>query len=411
MTDEEQTFESGRDAARPVRVLHVITRMIVGGAQENTLLTAKGVNELPGFTVDLVSGVDDGSEGDMLGSIGSDVAVTVIPEMRRNISPVADIVALWKLYRFMQRNNYDIVHTHLAKAGVLGRMAARMAGVPIVVHGLHGMVFNDYQPWIVNRAYWAAQRAIDPFTDHYVSVSTVVSEKAVESGIGDRQDHTTIYSGMELDWFVHATVDQAGARKRWNIPDDALVVGKVARMAPVKGYDRFLDAAPSVLAQHPETYFLLVGDGPLRSHIQERAQSMGIADRVVIPGLLSRKEIPEAIAAMDVMAHAALYEGLPRVIVQALASGKPVVAFDADGTREVVRSDETGYLIKPGDTAAFAAAVNKLLGDPALRTTLGRAGRSRVDPAFRVETMVDDTQRLYRRLVGERDRSSQRGRG
>lgn len=397
MRQSEALSTSG--APEPIRVLHVITRMIVGGAQENTLLTVAGVAQAPGFAVDLASGVDDGAEGDMLGTARTTANTIVIPELRRNISPLADAVALWKLYRLMRRERYHIVHTHLAKAGVLGRIAAKMAGTPIVVHGLHGMVFNDYQPWVVNRAYWAAQRLIDPLTDHYVSVSAVVSDKAIESGIGKRSSHTAIYSGMELDWFVNSRVSATAARRRWGIPEDALVVGKVARMAPVKGYDRFLDAVPTILARHSETYFLLVGDGPLKSAIQSRTESMGVADRVITTGLVAREDIPEAIAAMDVMAHAALYEGLPRVIVQALASAKPVVAFDADGTREVVVSGETGFLIEPGDTIAFAAAVNTLLGDATLRAKLGEAGRRRVDPAFRVETMVADTQRLYETLV------------
>ena len=383
----------------PIRVVHVITRMIVGGAQENTLLTVAGLADLPGYQVDLASGSDYGSEGDMLATARSAANVVLIPELQRSLNPVADAVALWRLYRLLRRERYDIVHTHLAKAGVLGRIAARMAGTPIVVHGLHGMVFNDYQPWIVNRACWAAQRLVDPLTDHYISVSSVVSEKAIASGIGKSDTHTTIYSGMELDWYVDPELDGTAMRAEWKIPTDALVVGKVARMAPVKGYDLFLDALPRILDEHPATYFLLVGDGPLKASIRRRAESMGVSDRVITPGLLPRERVPEAIAAMNVMAHAALYEGLPRVIVQALAAAVPVVAFDADGTREVVVSDETGFLVRPGDTEGFAAAVCGLLRDGELRAKLGEEGRRRVDPLFRVETMVEDTRLVYENLV------------
>lgn len=387
---------------QPVKVLHVITRMIIGGAQENTLLTAAGIGQMPGYEVHLASGVDDGAEGEMR---VDDLGISrhqVIREMRRNINPLVDVIALWKLYRYMRREKFDIVHTHLAKAGILGRVAARMAGVPIVVHGLHGMVFNDYQPWLVNRAYWAIQRLVDPLTDHYVSVSTVVTDKAVKAGIGSRSNHTTIYSGMELDWFISPRLNDEQARQKWGIPPGANVVGTIARMVPVKGYDILFDAIPIILRGHPDTYFLLVGDGPLKEEFIDRAEQLGFAEHVVFCGLVPREEIPTALAAMDVMAHPARYEGLPRVLVQALAMGKPCVAFDADGTREVVVSEETGYLIQPGDTAAFAQAVNDLLSDPERRRKLGKAGRTRVDPAFRVETMVSVTDRLYRELLMQR---------
>ena len=385
-----------------VKVLHIITRMIVGGAQENTLLTAAGIGQLPGYEVHLATGVDDGAEGEIPATAPGIRKVTVIPEMRRSVNPIVDVVALWKLYRFMRREKFDIVHTHLAKAGILGRIAARLAGVPIVVHGLHGMVFNDYQTWAVNRACWAAQRLVDPITDHYVTVSTVVTDKAVDAGIGTRSNHTTIYSGMELDWFIAPAVEAEAARLKWGIPASAKVVGTIARMVPVKGHDLLFEAMPDILRRHPDTWFLLVGDGPLTDEFRDRAKQMGIADRVVFCGLVPREEIPAALAAMDLMAHPALYEGLPRVLVQALAMGKPCVAFDADGTREVVVSGETGYLITPGDAVAFAGAVNELLADHERRQRFGSAGRKRVDPAFRVETMVSDTDRVYQELYQRR---------
>jgi glycosyltransferase involved in cell wall biosynthesis len=255
----------------------------------------------------------------------------------------------------------------------------------------------------VNRACWAAQKIVDPITDHYVTVSTVVTDKAVDAGIGTRQNHTTIYSGMELDWFISPSIEAEVAREKWGIPAAANVVGTIARMVPVKGYDILFDAIPEILRRHPDTYFLLVGDGPLTDEFQNRARQMGIAERVVFCGLVPREEIPRVLAAMDLMAHPARYEGLPRVLVQALAMGKPCVAFDADGTREVVVSGETGYLITPGDAHAFADAVNDLLADQERRQRFGSAGRRKVDPAFRVETMVSETDRVYQELYQRRN--------
>jgi glycosyltransferase involved in cell wall biosynthesis len=383
----------------PIRVLHVITRMIVGGAQENTLLSVEGLNRLPGYEVTLASGVDRGPEGDMVARTRQTTDLVLVPELRRNVNPIAEMVALWKLYSLIKKGRYHIVHTHLAKAGVLGRVAAWLARTPIIVHGLHGLVFHEYQPWLVNRTWWAIQKLCGPITDHYISVSSVVSQKAIEAGIASSDDLTTIYSGMELDWFLNANVDPVSVRRQLNIPENAPVIGKIARMVDIKNHDALLDAAPEIITRHPDARFLLVGDGPLLEHLRSRAKQMGISDHVVFTGLVPRERIPEMLSVMNVLAHTALYEGLPRVLVQALAMGKPCVAYDADGAREVVVAGETGYLVRPGDTVSLVVALDKLLLDPQLRARMGEAGRRRVDPAFRAETMVQHIDTVYQSLI------------
>lgn len=380
-------------------MLHVITRLIVGGAQENTLLSVEGLDRMPEFEVTLVTGVDYGPEGDLLERARRTTRLIVIPEMARAISPLADVIALWKLYRLMRRNRYDIVHTHSSKAGVLGRVAAWLAGTPIIVHTLHGLVFHDYQPWIVNRALLAIKKLCAPITDHYISVSRLIAEKAVRSGIAPAEKFTTIYSGMELDWFLNAKVDAAAVRREFGIPVDAPVVGKVARLFPLKGHDPLFDAIPAVVAREPRVRFLLVGDGILQAHLRERARRGGFADNVVFAGLVARERIPEMIAAMDVLVHTSLREGLARVLPQALAMGKPCVSFALDGAPEVVIPGETGYLVEPDDAPGLAAAILTLLGDPELRRRLGENGRRRVDPAFRAETMAAQIADVYRELL------------
>lgn len=387
------------DRDRPIRVLHVITRMIVGGAQENTLLSVEGLDRLPLYQVELVSGVDRGPEGDMVARARQTTDLLVLPELCRNVNPVADAVALWKLHALIRKGRYHIVHTHLAKAGVLGRLAARLAGAPIVVHGLHGLVFHEHQPWIVNRVWWTVQKICDPFTDHYISVSNVVSQKAIDSGLVARNAVTTIYSGMELDWFLDARVDPVVVRRRLGIPENALVIGKIARMVSVKNHGQLLDAAPEIIAKHPNVWFLFVGDGPLLEQLRTRAEQMGIRDRSVFTGLVDRERIPDMLSAMDVLVHTALYEGLPRVLAQALAMGKPCVAFDADGAREVIVAGETGFLVPSGDITSLVTAVDRLLADPQLRQRMGAAGRRLVDPAFRAETMVQQIDSVYQQLM------------
>jgi glycosyltransferase involved in cell wall biosynthesis len=384
---------------QPIRVLHIITRLIVGGAQENTLLSVEGLDRLAEYEVTLVTGVDNGPEGDLLGRARRTTRLVIVPELGRSINPLSDVVAFYKLYRVIRTGRYHIVHTHSSKAGVLGRLAAKLAGTPIVVHTLHSLVFHDYQPWLVNRLWWAVKMLCAPLTDHFISVSSVISQKAIAAGIGRPEKFTTIYSGMELDWFLDSKVDPAAVRREFGIPEGAPVVGKIARLFSLKGHDQLLDAAPEIVRRHPNVRFLLIGDGLLYEHLRSRAREAGILDNLVFAGLIPRERIPEMIAGMDVVVHTSLREGLARVLPQALAMGKPCVSFDLDGAPEVVIPGETGFLVKPGDVRELADAISELLANPQLRTRMGEAGRHRVDPAFRAETMVEQIASVYQSLL------------
>ena len=384
---------------QPVRVLHIITRLIVGGAQENTLLSVEGLDRLPEYEVTLVTGVDNGPEGDLLERARRTTRLVIVPELGRSINPLSDVAASYKLYRLIRTGGYHIVHTHSSKAGVLGRLAAKLAGTPIVVHTLHSLVFHDYQPWLVNRLWWAVKMLCAPLTDHFISVSSVICKKAIAAGIGRPEKFTTIYSGMELDWFLDSKGDPAAVRREFGIPEDAPVVGKIARLFSLKGHDQLLDAAPEIVRRHPNVRFFLIGDGLLYEHLRSRAREAGILDNFVFAGLIPRERIPEMIAAMDVVVHTSLREGLARVLPQALAMGKPCVSFDLDGAPEVVIPGETGYLVKPGDVRALSDAISELLANPQLRARMGEAGRHRVDPAFRAETMVEQIASVYQSLL------------
>jgi glycosyltransferase involved in cell wall biosynthesis len=383
----------------PVRILHIITRLIIGGAQENTLLSVEGLDKVEGYEVTLLTGVDYGPEGDLLDRARKTTRLVVLPELARKINPLADIKALWKLYRLIRKGRYHIVHTHSSKAGVLGRIAAYLAGTPIIVHTLHSLVFHEYQPWLINRLWWAVKKICAPMTDHFISVSTVISQKAIRAGIDRPEKFSTVYSGMELDWFLKADVDPVAVRREFGIPEDALVVGKIARLFNLKGHDQLLDAAPRIVERHPDVRFFLIGDGVLYEHLVERARKAGILDNFVFAGLIARERIPEMISAMDVVVHTSLREGLARVLPQALAMGKPCVSFDIDGAPEVVIPDQTGFLVQPGDAEGLADAVTRLLADPGMRARMGEAGRRRVDPAFRAETMVNEISAVYLMLI------------
>ena len=375
--------------------------MIVGGAQENTLLSVEGLDKMPQYDVVLLSGIDKGREGELLSRARETTELIILPELGRAIHPLNDFVALWKLYRIIKKGHYHIVHTHSSKAGVLGRIAAWLAGTPLIVHTLHSLVFHDYQPWIVNRTWRLIKKICAPMTHHFISVSQIIVNKAIAAGVDKPEKFTTIYSGMELDWFLKANFDGAAVRREFGIPEDALVVGKVARLFPLKGHDELMDAAPEIVRRNPNVRFFLIGDGILLEHLQERARQAGILENFVFAGLIDRERIPEMISAMDVLVHTSLREGLARVLPQALAMGKPCVSFDIDGAPEVVISDKTGYLVQANDSEGLAEAISRLLDDADLRKQMGEAGRKLVDPMFRAETMVEQISDVYQMLLAK----------
>ncbi len=385
--------------SKPIRVLHIITRMIVGGAQENTLLSVIGLDAMPEYEVTLMSGIDKGREGELLSEAREKTNLLIVPEMGRSINPFSDFVAFWKIYRLIKKGRYHIVHTHSSKAGVLGRVAAWLAGTPLIVHTLHSLVFHEYQPWFINKSWRGIKKMCAPITDFFISVSEIIVQKAVKAGVDKPEKFRTIYSGMELDWFLNANFDGNAIRREFGIPEDAPVVGKIARLFPLKGHDQLMDAAPEIVKRVPDVRFFLIGDGILYEHLQERARGYGILENFVFAGLIPRERIPEMISAMDIVVHTSLREGLARVLPQSLAMGKPCVSFNIDGAPEVVINDKTGYLVETYDNQGLSESISRLLKDPKLRKEMGENGRRHVDPAFRTETMVKEIAEVYKMLL------------
>jgi glycosyltransferase involved in cell wall biosynthesis len=400
---ESQQEQTGEVAARPIRVLHIITRLILGGAQENTLFTVIGQQRNPAFQVTLLAGMDGGREGDLHAEArAAGVDLVIVPSLIRSIRPLTDVKALFQLYRFIRRGRYDIVHTHSSKAGILGRIAARMARVPIVVHTLHSLVFHEYQRAWQNRVYIALKKLCAPLTDAFISVNAKTMEGALAAGIGSPERHRTIFSGMPLEPFltIGERLTVAAAKERLGIPADVPVVGKIARLTPLKGHEQFFDAAEHIARLEPRAWFLVVGDGSLRQECEARARALGIADRTVFTGLVRPEEIPACIQAMDVVVHTSLREGIARVLPQAAAVGKPIVTFDLDGAPEVVRDGVSGYLVAPVDAPRLAERVVSLFHDARRRNELGRAGREFVAANFGVELMVERINAVYFDLLG-----------
>jgi glycosyltransferase involved in cell wall biosynthesis len=390
---------------RDLRVLHIITRLIVGGAQENTLFTVIGQHATDGIDVTLLSGIDDGPEGNLHDqAMAAGVKLDFLPELVRPIDPRRDAVAFAKLVAYIRAGRFDIVHTHSSKAGILGRMAARAAGTPIVVHTLHSLVFGEHATSRQNALYLRVKRLCVPLTHKYISVCDATRLGAIAAGIGKPEKHRTIYSGFPVRPFldIRDSLTTAEAKRLAGIDSDALVVGKVARLFPQKGHDYFLEAARGIADVNERAEFLLVGDGTLRDELETRVREMGLASRFHFAGLVSPDEVPRYMQAMDVMVHTSVREGLARVLPQASAVGKPIVGFALDGTPEAIDDGNRGLLATPYDAADVARKTLVLLDDPERRAAMGEAGRQFAAEEFPVEVMVGRVNESYFELARER---------
>ncbi len=385
---------------RKVKVLHIITRLIIGGAQENTLFTVKGIMKLDGYDVKLISGPPLGPEGSLVEQAKRDgVDLTILPELRRAINPLLDMVSLLKLYLFIKKEKPEIVHTHSSKAGILGRLAAKAVGVPVIIHTIHGLPFHPYQNKLLNWLYRKLERFAGNWTTKIITVSDAMLESAWAAKAAPREKFVTIYSGMEIEKFMDLKVDVKSIKEKLGIPLDSLIVGKIARLFPLKGHEYILEAAPLIVKEFPDVRFLLIGDGILKDELMAQAERLGVLSNFIFAGLIPPRDIPPFIYAMDVLVHTSLREGLARAIPQAFLCSRPVVTFDIDGAREVVQDGKTGYIIAPCDTKALAEKVIELLKDKEKASEFGKEGKRLAASLLGVDTMVQKIDALYRKLT------------
>jgi glycosyltransferase involved in cell wall biosynthesis len=385
---------------RRIRVLHPITRMIIGGAQENTMLTAQLLDEEQWDAV-VFCGPQTGPEGSLIETARDNgVSLVVEPTLLREIRPLKDVLALLRLRRFMREGHFAIVHTHSSKAGILGRWAAKLAGVPVIVHTVHGWGHHDRQHPLVRRLYiWLEKRTL-PITDKLIVVSARNIEKGLQDGIGTADDYVVIRSGIELDRFGHPRTPRDQVRAELGIPDRAPVIGTVTRLSPQKAPLDFVRMAATVARARPDVYFVMVGDGPLRGEVEALATELEISQQLVLTGL--RRDVPELMAAFDIFVLSSLWEGLPRVLPQAMATGLPVVATAIDGNTEIVQDGVNGLLTPPGEPDALARAVLRLLENPTMARQMGQAGCDGVDE-FSAARMVEQIAQLYRQLLRDKN--------
>ena len=385
-----------------MRVTHVITRLIVGGAQENTVASVLGLRRKSGVEVDLISGLTTGAEGSLESKFaGAPEIFSLVPELVRPVHPLKDILALRRLEQIFRTEKPDIVHTHSGKAGIIGRLAARRAGVPVIIHTIHGPSFGAFQNGLSNFIFTAAERRAAQATDHFIVVADAMTTQYLAAGIGRPRQYTKVFSGFPLEPFLAAKNDPALRAKLGLQPDD-FVVGTIARLVKLKGHDNLFAVAPELIRHCPQMKFLLVGDGEYRARFENLARSLGLERHFVFTGLVPPGEVPALVGIMNALVHLSLREGLPRALPQALATAKPVIAYDCDGAREVCLDHQTGFLLRPGDLEGLKSRLLQLANDAPLREKFGRHGQNFVRQNFSVEGMVDGIYALYQKLAAER---------
>ena len=365
------------------RVFHLITRLLKGGAEAKTLATVRGLDDEYEFTVGYGAEYDQ-EQVDQLESEG--IATECFP-LIRHYNPVTTLPAVVSLARYLHREEFDIVHTHSTEAGIIGRFAAALAGVPNVVHTVHGVPFADDRNDALNRFVLACERRAAMHTDRIVTNADVIAEEYLERGIGRPEQYTTVYSGVDLDAF-------ADAEPAEGLPGERPRVVMVGRIADGKGHEVLLDAVASM--DDFEASVCIVGDGPLYDSLAAEIEARELSEQVFLTGF--RDDVPRVLAASDVLVLPSFREGTPRVITEAMASGLPVVATDIAGIPEQIEDGENGFLIPTEDSEALAARMGELAGHSELRERMGERGLERAE-RFSVASMVEKLDQVYGELL------------
>jgi len=390
-----------------MRIAHVITRMIIGGAQENTLLTCLDLRDMYGDDVLLVTGPALGPEGSLMDRVrAAGLPYIEIDSLRRAIHPWRDVASYRHIRRALADFSPDVVHTHSAKGGILGRQAAWSLRVPVIVHTVHGAPFHPYQSAAARATFRACERHAATKCHAMISVADAMTDLLVDAGVASREKFTTIYSGMDVEPFLSADRLRDPTRRSLGYTDQHIVIGKVARLFALKGHQYVIEAAKAIVQSTPQARFLFVGDGTWRESLSKQIASAGLTEHFQFTGLVPPDEIPSLLAAMDMVVHASLREGLARVLPQALIVGRPVVSFDIDGAREVVIPGQTGLLVAPQSVPGLIAALTELTQDADLRQRLAAAGRRRCTEMFRHQNASRQIRQRYESISVSRRASA-----
>ena len=390
------------------KIIHIITRLDKGGSAENTLLTVLGLDKKK-FDVILIRGstFESRMSRDEQAAVISDLKkvedhggrLVTIPFLFRKIHIIYDLLAFFFLLFFLIKEKPLIVHTHTSKAGLLGRLAAKLAGVPIIVHTAHGHVFFGYFGPFKTKLIIFLERLMSLMTDRIVALTHQEKEDYVSFKIVKKEKCVVIASGIELERFCPPTPkENLHLKRELGLPDNALVVGTAGRLVPVKGPEYLIRAARQVLSRHPNTFFVFTGDGPLRPYLETMASDFGLRQKILFLGW--RKDVSKVLSTYDLFILPSLNEGMGRVLAEAMALGKPIVASRTGGIPDLVNPGKNGYLVPPQDSDKLAEYILLLLEDREKRISMGNEGQW-MALNFGRERMIKRIDKLYEDLMDQ----------
>lgn len=389
---------------RKIKILRIIARLNVGGPAKHVALLTEGLKNERHSSL-LIYGSLDKGEGDMSYLIKKDDIKSIfIPELVRRLDPIRDFIAFIKILSIIKKEKPDIVHTHTAKAGTIGRIAAALSRVPVKIHTFHGHIFYGYfDKWSTAFFLWV-ERMLSYFTDCIIVISdNQKDELLIKYKIGTRQKYRVINLGLDLQRFSYTTMKQNGFREKHRFKEDEILVGMIGRLVPVKNHRMFIRIIKHVRAYIPEEVFdrvkfVIVGDGPEKESLVGYAKSQGVSERIVFTGWI--EDMAEVYSDIDIVALTSKNEGTPLSLIEALASGRPVISTDVGGVRDLIGN--TGILVDEGDEAAFSQNLSELIRSPDMRREIGLKGRGVVMEKFSKENLISQIEKLYEELLLEK---------
>ena len=395
-----------KNILKKTRVIHIITRLDKGGSAETTLLIVSLMNHEK-YDVFLAHGLSlesrmsimekEAVSLDMSLAEAKGVSLFALPSLVRRLSFKNDLLAFISIYRLIKRIKPHIVHTHTSKAGVLGRLAACLAGVPIIIHTPHGHVFHSYYGPIMTKIFVFTEKILSFITDKITALTNREREEHLEEGIASIEKYVIIHSGVMLDRLMNMSVDIEAGKKEYGIPQDCNVIGVIGRLVPIKGHKYLVSAAKKIVKEFSNTVFVFVGDGYLNASLERQAESIGVRKNIIFTGW--RKDAAEILNLFDILVFPSLNEGMGKVLVEGMALGKPIVASSVGGIIDLVRNGENGILVPPGDSDALGNAILQLIKNRNLAEELGKNGKAKVYPEFDVSVMVKEIDDLYESLL------------
>lgn len=381
-----------KDSMKKIRVLHIHTLPVISGSGLNTFLTMSKM-DLNRYAPELAC-APGGRLVELVESKG--FRVRPINNFVRPISLLRDISAFFELVSLIKKEKYDIVHTHNSKAGIIGRLAAKMAGVPVIIHTVHGFAFHPYEKFWRRKIFVFLERLSSRWCDAMIAISDALIDWAIKEKICNKNKLFRIYSGIETDKFS-CKVDIKAIRAEFGIKDEESVVGEVAKLWRGKGQEVLINAVPEILKSIPNLKVMFVGEGELEKELKNIAENLNITDKIIFAGF--RTDMPEVNSIMDIACLPSLWEGMGRSILEAMACGKPVVASKVGGIVDLVKDGINGILVPPGDSKELASAIIKLLKDKELRLMMGEQARKTIDERFSAKKMVSDIESVYAGLL------------